>query len=99
MTYCSSRVNSRLSQLTRHFPRSQANISCTPLTTTLRPNFGSTASRVMTSTNLTLGGNARIIHTAACLIIGDEVLGGKVCLVLIDVTTELHTDLDYRRLM
>lgn len=23
----------------------------------------------------------RTIHTAACLIIGDEVLGGKVCLV------------------
>jgi hypothetical protein len=23
--------------------------------------------------------NSRTIHTAACLIIGDEVLGGKVC--------------------
>ncbi|KAJ3577530.1 hypothetical protein NPX13_g3039 [Xylaria arbuscula] len=29
------------------------------------------------TTNLTLGGDPRTIHTAACLIIGDEVLGGK----------------------
>jgi len=68
---------SRLSQLTRHLSR--------PL-----PNYAHTsasalsANRVMTSlTGASATAderNSRTIHTAACLIIGDEVLGGKVCL-------------------
>ncbi|KAI0525858.1 molybdopterin binding domain-containing protein [Xylaria bambusicola] len=79
MAHYSSRMNSRLSQLARHFPRSQANIGYTPVITTPRPSIKSTASRIiMASTpNPAIGGNPRTIHTAACLIIGDEVLGGK----------------------
>jgi hypothetical protein len=34
----------------------------------------------MTSSNAADERNSRTIHTAACLIIGDEVLGGKVSL-------------------
>ena len=33
----------------------------------------------MTSSSTADERNTRTIHTAACLIIGDEVLGGKVC--------------------
>ncbi len=40
----------------------------------------SVARGVMTSSNAADERNSRTIHTAACLIIGDEVLGGKVSL-------------------
>jgi len=36
---------------------------------------------VMTSSSTADERNSRTIHTAACLIIGDEVLGGKVSLL------------------
>ncbi|PBP25557.1 Molybdopterin binding protein [Diplocarpon rosae] len=63
---------SRLSQVTRYFSR--------PL-----PNFAHSSAaagiasftRIMTSSSVNER-NTRTIHTAACLIIGDEVLGGKV---------------------
>jgi len=63
---------SRLSQLTRHLSR--------PL-----PNYAhnsaaapaALANRIMTSSVSADERNSRTIHTAACLIIGDEVLGGK----------------------
>jgi hypothetical protein len=64
---------SRLSLLARHLSRP-------------RPNFGHlSAARSSRSSGLLSGimasveeRNTRTIHTAACLIIGDEVLGGKV---------------------
>jgi len=62
---------SRLSQVARHFSR--------PL-----PNYAHTSAAAlsvsrMTSPSVTANErNSRTIHTAACLIIGDEVLGGKV---------------------
>jgi len=61
---------SRVSQLARHLTR--------PL-----PNFAhnsaaslATSNRIMTSSTADER-NSRTIHTAACLVIGDEVLGGK----------------------
>ncbi|KAI1347356.1 molybdopterin binding domain-containing protein [Xylaria sp. FL0043] len=66
----------RLSQLARHFTRSRPNIGYIPTTTTSRFSVNYTASRIMASA-LADGSNSRTIHTAACLIIGDEVLGGK----------------------
>jgi hypothetical protein len=61
---------SRLSQLARHYSR--------PLPNYARNSAASISSRVMTSTTADER-NSGTIHTAACLIIGDEVLGGKVC--------------------
>ncbi|KAI0815870.1 molybdopterin binding domain-containing protein [Xylaria sp. FL0064] len=66
----------RLSQLARHFTRPRPNIGYIPTTTTSRSSVNYTASRIMASA-LADGSNSRTIHTAACLIIGDEVLGGK----------------------
>jgi len=61
---------SRLSQVARHLSR--------PL-----PNYAHTSAAAfsgrMTSPSAAADErNSRTIHTAACLIIGDEVLGGKV---------------------
>lgn len=61
----------RLNQVARHLSR--------PL-----PNYlhESAASRLTSSLNPVMAAeanNKRTINTAACLIIGDEVLGGKVC--------------------
>ncbi|KAI1276198.1 molybdopterin binding domain-containing protein [Xylaria sp. FL0933] len=66
----------RLSQLAHHFARPRPNIGYIPTTTTSRSSVNYTASRIMASA-LADGSNSRTIHTAACLIIGDEVLGGK----------------------
>ncbi|KAI0419199.1 molybdopterin binding domain-containing protein [Xylaria grammica] len=71
-------MTSRLSQLARHFPRPRPNIGYIPVARSPRSSAGSTASRTMApASTLTDRGDARTIHTAACLIIGDEVLGGK----------------------
>jgi hypothetical protein len=67
---------SRLLQLTRHFSRPLPNYAHNSAAAA----FASSANRIMTSSNIADDRNTRTIHTAACLIIGDEVLGGKVCL-------------------
>lgn len=58
----------RLSQITRHLSAPAASF------TARRSVFGRMG--VVSADER----NSRIIHTAACLIIGDEVLGGKVCI-------------------
>ncbi|WQF86040.1 Putative MoaB/Mog domain-containing protein [Colletotrichum destructivum] len=61
----------RLTQLSRHIPSAQT------LTQAVKPAFplsGLARARIMVSADER---NTRTIHTAACLIIGDEVLGGK----------------------
>ncbi|GKT45766.1 uncharacterized protein ColSpa_05947 [Colletotrichum spaethianum] len=61
----------RLTQLSRHFPSAQT------ITQAVKPAFpisGVARARIMVSADER---NTRTIHTAACLIIGDEVLGGK----------------------
>ncbi|RDW69739.1 putative molybdopterin binding protein [Coleophoma cylindrospora] len=60
---------SRLSQLTRHLSR--------PLPNYAHSSAATGASKIMTSSISADERNSRTIHTAACLIIGDEVLGGK----------------------
>jgi hypothetical protein len=62
---------SRVSQLARHLSRPLPNYAHTSAAGTL-------TSRIMTSSAADER-NTRTMHTAACLIIGDEVLGGKVC--------------------
>jgi hypothetical protein len=62
---------SRVSQLARHLSRPLPNYAHTSAA-------GTFAGRIMTSSTAD-DRNTRTIHTAACLIIGDEVLGGKVC--------------------
>lgn len=62
---------SRINQVARHFSRPLPNYLHN--SATFRGGQSIT-SRVMASEN----GNVRMINTAACLIIGDEVLGGKV---------------------
>lgn len=57
---------SRLSQVTRHLSAPAASL------TAGRAVFGKMATASADERN------TRTIHTAACLIIGDEVLGGKV---------------------
>lgn len=64
---------SRISQLARHLSRPLPNYAHTSAAAA-----ASSAARVMTSSTADER-NSRMIHTAACLIIGDEVLGGKVC--------------------
>jgi hypothetical protein len=65
---------SRFSQLARHLSRPLPNYAHNSAAA-----VSSAASRVMTSSSTADERNSRMIHTAACLIIGDEVLGGKVC--------------------
>lgn len=62
----------RLNLLTRHFVRPFGSIRpATPtLSTSLTRRSGPSA--------MTSAAHPKPIHTAACLIIGDEVLGGKV---------------------
>lgn len=62
-----NRINQITRQLTRQFP----NYTHTPAGPTPVLNRG-----MMTSAE---DRSQRIIHTAGCIIIGDEVLGGKVC--------------------
>jgi hypothetical protein len=66
---------SRFSQLTRHLIRPLPNYAHNSAA-----RFARTAG-IMTSSTADER-NSRTIHTAACLIIGDEVLGGKVCYAL-----------------
>lgn len=75
---------SRLSQLSRHLPSAQA------ISKAIKPaaSVHGLARRIMVSADER---NTRNIHTAACLIIGDEVLGGKVrsspgCVELLQLT-------------
>lgn len=67
---------SRLSQVARHYSR--------PLPNYTHNSAASIANRAMASSNAD-DRNRRTIHTAACLIIGDEVLGGKVCVLEVTV--------------
>ena len=67
-------ILSRISQLSRHLSRP----ALSPLLL-LRPAASGLHSRIMAASASADERNARTIHTAACLIIGDEVLGGKVC--------------------
>ncbi|KAI5363088.1 Putative MoaB/Mog domain-containing protein [Septoria linicola] len=60
---------SRVSQLTRHLSR--------PLPNYLHNSAASTTTSFLTSRAMAAERSKRQIHTAACLIIGDEVLGGK----------------------
>ena len=62
---------SRISQVARHL--SSAPVAVTAARTTRRFAFGSVMAPISADER-----NARTIQTAACLIIGDEVLGGKV---------------------
>lgn len=67
---------SRFSQLTRHLARPRPNFAHTSAaaaatTSRARPSMASATPDER---------NRRAIHTAACLIIGDEVLGGKASL-------------------
>ncbi|GKZ36995.1 hypothetical protein AbraIFM66950_008287 [Aspergillus brasiliensis] len=68
---------SRLGQVARHLTRPSLNLHPTPTFTSpsLTPPLLRAPSPKMTSS--VLPKNKRTIHTAACLIIGDEVLGGK----------------------
>jgi len=66
---------SRLSQLARHLSRPLPNYVHT--STAAAAFGGGQAGRIMTSSSSADERNTRTIHTAACLIIGDEVLGGK----------------------
>lgn len=67
---------SRLGQVARHLARplpnyahlSAANPRASFITSSIMAGAASTQSK-------------GLIHTAACLIIGDEVLGGKVCMI------------------
>lgn len=61
---------SRVSQLARHLSRPLPNYAHTSAA-------GTCTTRIMTPSAADER-NTRTIHTAACLIIGDEVLGGKV---------------------
>ncbi|GJC78140.1 uncharacterized protein ColLi_00978 [Colletotrichum liriopes] len=61
----------RLTQLSRHFPSAQ---TITQAAKPALPISGLARARIMVSADER---NTRTIHTAACLIIGDEVLGGK----------------------
>ncbi|KAI1102206.1 molybdopterin binding domain-containing protein [Jackrogersella minutella] len=65
---------SRLSQLARHLSRPRPALGHTPAASLLGSRSSGLASRIMASADER---NSRTIHTAACLIIGDEVLGGK----------------------
>ncbi|KAI0597480.1 molybdopterin binding domain-containing protein [Biscogniauxia sp. FL1348] len=78
-------MTSRLSQLTRHLSQSNLYPNLGPISAAAsRPRSG-VASRIMASSAAASASasasadqrNTRTIHTAACLIIGDEVLGGK----------------------
>ncbi|KAK2018082.1 molybdenum cofactor synthesis domain-containing protein [Colletotrichum eremochloae] len=61
----------RLTQLSRYFPSAQ---TITRAVKPASPISGLARARIMVSADER---NTRTIHTAACLIIGDEVLGGK----------------------
>ncbi|KAK1447515.1 molybdenum cofactor synthesis domain-containing protein [Colletotrichum melonis] len=64
----------RLTQLSRHLPSAQS------ITQAVKPAAFPVSSGIARSSRIMVSAderNTRTIHTAACLIIGDEVLGGK----------------------
>ena len=66
---------SRISQLARHFSRSLPNYAHKSAT---YPASANSVTRALNMASTTADDrNNTMIHTAACLIIGDEVLGGK----------------------
>ncbi|KAI1460291.1 molybdopterin binding domain-containing protein [Annulohypoxylon moriforme] len=65
---------SRLSQLARHLSRPCPALGHIPAASVSGSRSSGLTSRIMASVEER---NSRTIHTAACLIIGDEVLGGK----------------------
>ncbi|KAI1083656.1 molybdopterin binding domain-containing protein [Whalleya microplaca] len=68
---------SRISQVARHLSRPRPNLGHLSAAAA-GSRSGGLSSRIMASASATADErNARTIHTAACLIIGDEVLGGK----------------------
>jgi hypothetical protein len=71
---------SRISQLARHLSRPLPNYSHKSTAATVSST--SLGNNIMTSSISADERNSRTIHTAACLIIGDEVLGGKVSMIL-----------------
>ncbi|KAA8571286.1 hypothetical protein EYC84_000610 [Monilinia fructicola] len=71
---------SRLSQLARHLSRplpNYAHNSAAAAAAAAATTTSTFTNKVMTSSSSADERNSRTIHTAACLIIGDEVLGGK----------------------
>lgn len=68
---------SRLSQVARHLSRRAITSFVAPSTSAPRRTSTGFFNSIMGSTVTADERNARTIHTAACLIIGDEVLGGK----------------------
>ncbi len=70
----------RLAQVARHLSRPLPNLSHSSAIA-LRINSLAPFQMASTGASTTVDERgSRSIHTAACLIIGDEVLGGKVCL-------------------
>ncbi|KAI1495895.1 molybdopterin binding domain-containing protein [Biscogniauxia marginata] len=72
---------SRVSQLARHLSKPRPNLGHISAASASRSRSG-VASRIMASASAPAsasadGRNTRTIYTAACLVIGDEVLGGK----------------------
>ena len=68
---------SRISQVARHLARPRSNFGHT--SAAYRPSLSATSSSsIMAHESLSANDrNKKTIHTAGCLIIGDEVLGGK----------------------
>lgn len=73
LSFIPSLMFPRLSQLARHFSRPLPNYAHNSAASIANRGLGVMASFTADERN------SRTIHTAACLIIGDEVLGGKVC--------------------
>ncbi|GMF70637.1 unnamed protein product [Aspergillus oryzae var. brunneus] len=71
---------SRLSQLTRHLARPSLNYAST--SPVALPPLSISQARASNMTSSAVHNYTKTIHTAACLIIGDEVLGGKVSIDL-----------------
>lgn len=74
----------RLNQVARQLSRSYPAYTRTSAAG-IRPGIANQP-RIMAAQN-----NARMIHTAGCLIIGDEVLGGKVCTLLLPPNANIST--------
>lgn len=68
----------RLSQILRHLSSSPL-LSRGAVATTNSSLSSLTARSTMAAPSAAMHNASRPIHTAACLIIGDEVLGGKAC--------------------
>lgn len=79
---------SRISQLARHLAAAPNCIASVPiLSSRARPHLGGIAAMASAAER-----QRRTIQTAACLIIGDEVLGGKVRLTAL---TLRHYDIEH----